>query len=44
LLMRRCRQLIRQHPMVNGPSSGQLPASAFSRGDPHSSCCNHKAF
>ena len=39
LLIRRC-----QHPLVNGPSSGQQPASVFSRGDPHSTCCNHKAF
>ena len=41
LLMRRCRHLFSQHPLVNGPSSGQLPGSVFSRGDPHSSCCNH---
>jgi hypothetical protein len=26
--------------MINGPSSCQLPASVFLRGDPHSSCCN----
>ena len=36
LLIGRC-----QHPMVNGPLSGQLPGSVFLRGDPHSSCCNH---
>jgi hypothetical protein len=44
LLLRRCRHLIRPHPMVNGLSSGQQPASEFLRGDTHSSCCNHKAF
>jgi hypothetical protein len=44
LLLRRCRHLILPHPMVNGPSSGQQPASEFLRGDTHSSCCNHKAF
>ena len=41
LLLRRCRHLIRPHPLVNGPSSGQQPASEFLRGDPHSTCCNH---
>jgi hypothetical protein len=41
LLLRRCRHLIRPHPLFNGPSSGQQPASEFLRGDPHSSCCNH---
>ncbi len=41
LLVRRCRHLISQHPMVNGPSSSQQLASEFLRGDPHSSCCNH---
>jgi hypothetical protein len=40
LLLRRCRHLIRPHPLVNGPSSGQLPTSVFLRGDTHSSCCN----
>jgi hypothetical protein len=39
--MRRCRHLIRPHPMVNGASSSQLPTSGFLRGDTHSSCCNH---
>ena len=41
LLIGRCQHLIRQHPMVNGPSSGQQPASKFLRGDPHLNCCNH---
>jgi hypothetical protein len=36
LLIGRC-----QHPLVNGPSIGQQPASGFLRSDPHSSCCNH---
>ena len=44
LLLRRCRHLIRPHPLVNGPSSGQQPASEFLRGDPHSTCCNHDGF
>jgi hypothetical protein len=35
LLMRRCRHMIRPHPMVNGPSIGQQPASEFLRGDAH---------
>ena len=43
LLMGRCRHLIDQQSMVKGPVSGQLPPSAFSRGDTHSSSCNHKA-
>ena len=41
LLLRRCRHLIRPHPLVDGPLSGQQPPSEFLRGDPHSSCCNH---
>jgi hypothetical protein len=41
LLIGRCQHLLRQHPMVNGPSSGQLPGSVFLRGDPHSTCYNH---
>jgi len=41
LLIGRCQHLISQHPMVNGSSIGQQPASVFLRGDPHSSCCNH---
>jgi len=41
LLLRRCRYLIRPHPLVNGPSSDQQPLSEFLRGDTHSSCCNH---
>jgi hypothetical protein len=44
LLIGRCRHLIGQYPMAHGPSSGQLPGSVFSRGDSHSSCCNHRAF
>jgi hypothetical protein len=35
LLIGRCQHLIRQHPMVNGSSIGQQPASEFLRGDPH---------
>ncbi len=41
LLMRRCRHQCRQHAMANGPSGCKLPGSVSSRGDPHSSCCNH---
>ena len=41
LLMRRCRHLIRPHPLVNGPLSGRQPASVFLRGDTHSNFCNH---
>ena len=41
LLMRRCRHHCSQHAMANGPSGCQLPGSVSSRGDPHSSCCNH---
>ena len=38
LIIRRCRNLSNQHPMVNEPSNCPLLGSAFSRGDPHSSC------
>ena len=41
LLIRRCRHLIGEHPLVNEPSSGGQSASVFLRGDTHSSCCNH---
>ena len=41
LLIGRCRPLIRPHPLVNEPPSGQQPPSEFLRGDTHSSCCNH---
>jgi hypothetical protein len=41
LLIGRCRQLIRPHPLVNEPRSGQQLTSEFLRSDMHSSCCNH---
>ena len=41
LLIGRCRHLIREHPRVNEPASGQQLTSEFLRGDTHSSCCNH---
>ena len=41
LLLRRCRHLIRPHPLVNGPSSGQQPASEFLRGDKYVSFCKN---
>jgi hypothetical protein len=41
LLIGRCRHLIRPHPLVNEPPSGQQLTSEFLRGDTHSSCCNH---
>ena len=41
LLMRGCRHQCSQHAMANGPLGCQLPGSVSSRGDPHSSCCNH---
>jgi len=44
MLIGRCRQLIRPHPLVNEPPSGQQLTSEFLRGDTHSSCCNHVAF
>ena len=41
LLIGRCRHLIREHPLVNEPPSGQQLTSEFLRGDTHISCCNH---